>query len=74
MDGTSPATQWSRRGTKRNGSGVQFDDNVETCEHDSVITTNSSKVVPEVVVEATRVTGVDTLEESDKDNAPGVTD
>ena len=58
LDGTCPGTRWSRRDTQRNGS-VHVDDNVEPREHGSVITTNPSKTVPTVVVEAARVAGGD---------------
>ena len=56
INGTSSGTQWSSCDTRRNGSGIHGDDNVETREHESVRTTNPSKSVPEVVVESKRVT------------------
>ena len=69
MDGMSLGTQWSRRDTLRNRSGLHVDHNVFTREHDSVSTTNPKKLIPEVVTESTRVTGADMLEESDENNA-----
>ena len=68
VGGTSPGTQCSRCDTQRNVSGIHADRNVETLEHDSVSTTNPQKLVAKVVIESTRVTGVDQLEEPDENN------
>ena len=55
--------------TQRNGSGIHVDHKVETREHDSASTTNLQKLVPEVVIESTRVTSADKVEESDENHA-----
>ena len=68
MDGTSSATQWSSLDIQRNGNGngIHGGDIVEAREHESVRSTKSSKCVSEIVVESTRATGADKLEETDK--------
>ena len=66
MDGTSSGTQWSRRDAQRRINGIHGDNIVEICEHESTENNKQTKCVSEMVVEPTRVTGVDKVEEIDK--------
>ena len=68
VEWTSPGTQWSSCDTQRCVSGIHADHNVETRENDLVSTINPQKLFPKSS-SSQRVTGVDTLEESDKNNA-----
>ena len=66
MDGTSSGTQWSRRDTQRRINGIYGEDVVEIREHEFTETNRASKCLSEIVVESTRATGADKLEETDK--------
>ena len=68
-DGTSPSALWSRCDTLRNVSSTHADHDVETLDHRRASTTSSQQLLPNIVIESTRVTDVDREEEPDENDA-----